>query len=271
MFLEVFKLNLKNTWLIFLVFSLTLVPLKICSGIFNIAFVESAIFTTVFMVAAACTVIFSCFSEIKIKNIDIQKNYMLGTTCALVSIAFFLCISTYFNDTSRYDFEWQPVSMSLLSILCCISFIIGSVTFFRGINFFSSAPFFIFCPSLWFGMSMILFLSIYNNHADVYEVALIAFVSLFTLYHTQVFATSSNSNIIKKMFAFGMPSILLILSKSIPVIIKYFVRGYNISDLDISVSVLELLIAIYIIGILIECRKQIKSHAQNKFCSITIK
>ena len=262
-------MNLKNTWLIFLAFTLTLVPLKICSALFTISFVESAIFTCIFMAAIASLVIFSCFSEIKLKNMDIKKNALLGIVSALISIAFFWCISTYFNDNSKYDFEWQPVVMSLLSILCCITFALNSASFFTGKNIFSGVPFFIFCPTMWFGMSMILFLSIYNNNANVYEVGLTSFLALFMVYHTQVFATSSNYNIIKQMFIFGMPSILLILANSVPVIIKYL-RGYDVSDLAISVSSLQILIALYIVGVLAESYKQINAPQEPEVRSITI-
>lgn len=262
-------MNLKNTWLIFLAFMLTLVPLKICSGIFTIAFVESAVFTVVFLLAISCIIMFSSFSEIRIKNIDIPKNMWLGTISVLISVAFFLCISSYFNDNSKYDFEWQPVSMSLLSILCCITFALNAATFFTGKNFLSGVPFFIFCPTMWFGMSMILFLSIYNNNADIYEVILTAFLSLFMIYHTQVFASSSNANVIRQMFIFGLPSVLLIFAKSVPVIIKYL-TGSQVSELSISVSSLEFLVGLYIVFVLLESYKQINAPQEPKVRSISI-
>lgn len=262
-------MNLRNSLLIFLATMVALVPLKICAGLFTLTFVESAVFTILFLAAIAGIIVCLSFSEIRIRNMDISKNVWLGSISALISVAFFFCISAYFNDTSRYDFEWQPVSMSLLSILCCITFALNAATFFTGKNMLSGVPFFIFCPTLWFGMSMVLFLSIYNNNADVYEIMMTAFLSLFAIYHTQVFATSSKYNIVKQMFIFGMPSILLIFAKCIPTIIKYF-NGSQVSNLSMAVSTLEFLIALYIIAVLAESYKQLNAPKEPEVRSITI-
>lgn len=66
-----------------------------------------------------------------------------------------------------------------------------------------------------------------------------------------------------------MPSILLILANSVPVIIKYL-RGYDVSDLAISVSSLQILIALYIVGVLAESYKQINAPKEPEVRSITI-
>lgn len=71
------------------------------------------------------------------------------------------------------------------------------------------------------------------------------------------------------MFIFGMPSILLILANSVPAIIKYL-RGYDVSDLAISVSSLQILIALYIVGVLAESYKQINAPQEPEVRSITI-
>ncbi len=116
---------------------------------------------------------------------------------------------------------------------------------------------------------MILFLSIYNNNADIYEVILTAFLSLFMIYHTQVFASSSSANVIRQMFIFGLPSVLLIFAKSVPVIIKYL-TGSQVSELSISVSSLEFLVGLYIIFVLLESYKQINAPQEPKVRSISI-
>lgn len=71
------------------------------------------------------------------------------------------------------------------------------------------------------------------------------------------------------MFIFGMPSILLILANSVPVIVKYL-RGYEVSDLAISVSSLQILVALYIVGVLAESYKQICAPQEPEVRSITI-
>lgn len=71
------------------------------------------------------------------------------------------------------------------------------------------------------------------------------------------------------MFIFGMPSILLIFAKCIPTIIKYF-NGSQVSNLSVSVSTLEFLIALYIIAVLAESYKQLNTKREPEVRSITI-
>lgn len=262
-------MNLKNLWLFFAVFLITLVPLKICSAFFTIAFVESAAFLIIFGVAIASLVVCTCLTRIKIRNIDIKQNFGLGFLSLLIAASFVWCMFTYYYDTAKYDFELQPFMMSVFSILSCLTFILLSATFFSGKNILFKFSFFIFCPVLWFALNMILFLSIYNNNADIYGVILTAFLTLFLVYHTQVFSTSSNSNIVKLMFLFGIPGIMLSLVKCVPVIVK-FINHQAVGIVSVSTCTMELLLSIYILLILIESHRQLQKSHEPVIRSVTL-
>ncbi len=220
-------------------------------------------------VCSTLLIITSIFTKIKLKNIDVRKNVALGAVCLAISGAFFWCIPAYFNDTSKYDFEWQPLLMSIFSILCFIAFIFFAVTFFRGKNILMNASFFVFCPVLWFALSLILFLSIYNNHANIVEVSMTAMLALFFVYHTQVFSTSSKANITKLMFIFGMPSVILICSHCIPVMINYF-HGNETATLTLATCTLKLLIAVYIALHIHDAYRQIEKADEPEVKSVSI-
>ena len=90
---------------------------------------------------------------------------------------------------------------------------------------------------------------------NVYDVLLMAFLALFFVYHTQVFSTSSNSNIAKLMFVLGIPTIILALIKCVPILIK-FINHQNVSNLSASTCTVEILLALYIFVTLLNTYKQ---------------
>ena len=263
-------LGLSIIWMIFATCFLALVPLKIFSSFFAIAFVESYIFLWISGAMIGATMILCCFAKIKIKNIDVRKNFFLGLISIALTVGFGWCTSTYFCDTSKYDFAWQPLLMSILSILSCITFILAAITFFTGKNMFSYASFFLFCPVLWFILLMIMYLSIYNNNPDVYEISLTAGLSLFLIYNTQIFSTSSTSNNTKLMFFFGIPSVILSACHCIPTVINYFANN-GISEVSASTCMIELLLSCYIVLILAEAHKQIHEPKEPNIRSISIR
>lgn len=263
-------MNLKNVWLFFVIFLVTLVPVKICAAFFTIPFVESSIFLIIFGAALAAIMIFIGFTKIGIKNISIEKNFGLGLLSLLISAAFVWCMFTYYYDTTfKYDFELQPFMISVFSILSCITFLLASATFFLGKNILTHVSFFIFCPILWFSLKMILYLSIYNNNPDVYDVTLTAILTLFLVYYTQVFSTSSNSNIVKLMFLFGIPGIILASVKCIPVIVK-FLNHQDVSMVSISTCTVEMLLSIYILLTLVESYRQLQKSHEPVIRSVTL-
>ncbi len=263
------KFDFKNVWLIFAGFMLTLVPLKIFSEFFDIGFVNSSAFLGVFGVGLICLMILTSLVDIRMKNISVYKNYGLGVVSILAAVSFFMCISAYFNDNSKYDFEWEPLFMSIFSILCCVTFILLAVTFFTGKNIIPKAVFFNFCPVLWFGLAMILFLSIYNNNADPYEVSLVAAMSLFLVYNTQVFSTSSKSNISKLLFVFGIPCVILSFTHCVPIILKY-INGHDITAVAISSGMVEFSLGIYAFLILIDIYRQLDKYEEPEVRSVTL-
>ncbi len=249
-------MNLKNIWLIFIVPMVAIVPFKIYSHFAQIAFIESSAFMIISMVILAAIMACICFAKTGIRNLDLNQNIPLGISGILVGASFFWCITAYATDTARYDFEWQPIILSIMAVFSCIAFVLIALTFFMGKNMFRSASFFIYCPVIWFALAMVLFLSIYNNNPNIYEILLQSLIALFLIYHTQVFSTSSNGNIVKLLYLFGIPAIVTACIKSLPILIDA-VRNQTISNqVTVATSALEFTLAIYIVLILIEAQVQ---------------
>lgn len=249
---------------------LTFVPLKVCSAFFDMPFVDSTTFIGIFGAAIVCFMILMSVMDVRMKNVTINKNYGLGIVSIMAAASFFMCISAYFGDTARYDFEWEPILMSIFSILCLVTFILVAITFFTGKNIISKVVFFNYCPVLWFGLAMILFLSIYNNNADPCEVSLVAVMALFLVYNTQVFSTASKSNISRLLFVFGIPCVILSFAHCVPVIIGY-VCGNSITNVAISSGMVEFSLGLYALLLLIDVYNQIDKYEEPEVRSLTLK
>ena len=249
-------MKLKMVWLFSGIIALIFAPLKIISSLNTLEFVESGWFMGLFFILLGMIVLFTFTSKPNATNIEIKKNIPLAIVSIIVSITFFWCISTYYNDNSQYDFEWQPVLMGIFSVLTCITFIIMAVTFFTGKNVFSKLPFFIFCPIFWFSLDMLLFLSIQNDNNDIYDITLTALLSLFFVYYTQVFATCSKLNIVKLLIGLGIPSVLLTVSKCVPVIINFANDFQSVSEVLLSNCAMEGAVSIYIVLVVIDVYTQ---------------
>lgn len=260
-------MNFKNALLFFGICFAILVPVKIYSAISAIEFVESTTFLVIFGIVAVALGIGGYFIKTPIKNIAIEKNIILGVFGALVSASFFWCISAYFNDTAtKYDGEWQPTLICILSILSFISFLLFSISHFCGKNILSKVPFFIYCPVLWFCVRMSLFLSMNISHNDPYVVITTGLFALFMVYYTQTFATTTESNNLKILFVFGLPTILFSAVTNTPVILNAIFKN-DFVESALATSVLEIIFAIYILLTFLEAQKQIENHKETVIIS----
>ncbi|MDO4199396.1 MAG: hypothetical protein Q4D57_01360 [Clostridia bacterium] len=255
-------MKLKNIWLIFCITFLILVPAKIYSSLSPVEFVESSTFLILFALGALALAICIYLSKFSLKNISIQQNTVLGGIAALIALCFLWCVPAYFGDTvTKYDFEWQPILVTVFSALSFVTFTLISVTHFMGKNIISKAPFFLYCPVLWFGFKMILFLSVNNNTTDPYDVISTGFLTLFMIYFTQTFATSTKANNIKLLFVLGLPLVLFSASSNVPVILKVWTEGAFVSS-AVATATLEILLAIYVLFTLITAHKQLENKDQ---------
>ena len=249
-------MNLKNIWLMFIVPMAAIVPFKIYSYFANIPFIESPTFVIMSTVILAALMLCICFAKTNIRNLDLNKNIPLGIAGVLVTTSFFWCITAYATDTARYDFEWQPIMLSAMAVVSFIAFLLVALTFFMGKNMFRSASFFIYCPVIWFALAMVLLLSIYNNNPDIYEILLKSLLALFLIYHTQIFSTSSNANIVKLLYLFGIPAIVTACIRALPVLIETVKNHAISSQVSVATAALEFTLAIYILLVLVEAQVQ---------------
>jgi hypothetical protein len=148
-----------------------------------------------------------------------KKNLPMGSICALVCIAFALLAIAFWKDAAPADLKKQYPIMFFLSCVASLAFAFFSFSHFTGKNKFKFLQILIFAPAVYFIFSLTLFLSFDAGTPDPYNVIAQSFLSLFFVYYTQIFVKCSNKiNIPKRLVAFGLPSILALLSFAIPAI-----------------------------------------------------
>lgn len=248
----------KLMWLLTGILTFVFVPLKVTSVFSPLEFVDSAWFAIAFFALVGIIYLLTRFSnKIQIDNLEVRRNIPLGILSVLIAVGFFFCISSYYG-ANVYDFEWQPIIMSFLSIFSLIAFLIMAFAHFTGKNLFESVVVFLFFPVLWFAFDLILFLSIQNDNSDIYDISLTAFLALFFLYYTQVYSTASKRNIIKLLISFGIPAFVLAFAKCIPTAIRYIGDYSDLpTKIEFATFIMESAAGLYVLMVVIEAFKQI--------------
>ena len=246
----------KISWIMFIVSLVTIVPIKIYSSLSQTGWERSILFAAVVTV-----LLLMCGLPLYMdKNLpelpQIRKNYLLASLCVVIALSFLWGAVACVTDVKAYD--RHPLILAILCLLSVITFIFMSICFFTGKNMFSKAQILIFPPVLWAGMLMVLFLSLSDNNIDPYNVLLKSCMLMFLLYHSQIFVTSTDRNTTRRMFMFGMPTILAAIMYNVPLIISLASSGtLSIYSTTFATCLIEGLISLYTLGLLFECQSQI--------------
>ncbi|MDR1627739.1 MAG: hypothetical protein LBR79_03090, partial [Oscillospiraceae bacterium] len=241
-------MNIKNVWILFFISLFVAVPIKIYSSLMQNSWHTQPAFIAVVLVLVGLLIvsIMLCknFSEI----MSTKRNIGISILSAALFICFILCGIYYFKDDSSYDFELQPLVMSLLSFLSSVSFLFIFLTNILKKNMFKKASFLVFGPVIWYCVKMIMFLSLSNNNPNIYDIILKSLLLLFFVYQTQIFISSTGKNIPKRLFIFGLPAVFASLIHNLSEIISGLC--FNISNLNLAINITEIFCSIYILFVL---------------------
>ena len=248
-------MNIKTVWTLFLISLFTVVPIKIYSSLMQNNWHLQPVFIAVVLVLMALLILSILLCKNFSDAINTKSNLGTAILSGILFLSFALCGVYYFQDTSHYDFELQPLLMSVISIFSSISFLFIFLSNILKKNMFTKASALVFGPVIWFCVEMLMFLSLSNNNPNIYDITLKSLLLLFFVYQTQIFISSTDKNIPKRLFIFGLPAIFASLIHNLPEIISglYF---NNISNLNLCINVTEMLCAVYVLVILLETQKQ---------------
>lgn len=250
----------KIPWIIFIFSLLTIVPINLYYSIVGSGFEKSILFFCTIAVVAAVFFVFSFLSKDKISYFRSNKNPYIGIISLIASVSFLWNALEYIVSDTSSDAFFQTLLMLILSVASAVTFVFVAFNYFLGKNMFKKAQILIFFPTLWFIIKMVSFLSISDDMPNQYNVALSTFMLLFLFNHTQIFVTSTDKNVTKRLFMFGLPAIDCSLMFCIPEIVKQMQNVETLNRLDLSMAITQLVLGVYTCFILIDIQKQIKSN-----------
>lgn len=250
-------------WIIFIASLLTITPFKIYSSMLGTGFEKSVFFAIILAAIALVFFGFVFFSKDRITTFHSSKNPYIGIVSVVLSASFLWnALSYILCDTSNNSFI-QTLLMFIFAVGSSITFILIALNYFLGQNMFKKAQIAIFFPVLWFTVKMIMFLSIEDGSPDPYNIILNSFVLLFLFYHTQIFVTAVEKNMFKKLFVFGLPSVILSLMYCIPEIASQMQSSLGLDNIKLSILSIQLILGLYIFLILIDIQRQINKNKQH--------
>lgn len=245
----------KVHWIIFILSMLTLVPIKLYSSIVGTGFEKSIIFFSLNAITLGAFFLFSFLSKDKISCFRSVKNPYIGIISLIASGVFIWNAMGLVSPSP--DTFFQNLLMLVFSIASAVTFLFIALNYFLGRNMFTKAQILIFFPTLWFIIKMVSFLSISDDMPDQYDVSLNAFMLLFLLNHTQLFVTSTDKNITKRLFMSGLPAVACSVMFCVPEIIHQMQTTETINHLELSTLVTQLVLGVYTCFVLIDIQKQI--------------
>ena len=161
-----------------------------------------------------------------------------------------------------YSMDTKIFFFGITIILSGIAFIFISSIHLTGKNIFVPTPLLALLPTIWACVRLaVLFLyysSIDNGKVDKFDIISSAFLILFFFSQSKIMAYIPGSKLVQKLFAFGLPYVLMSMLYNFPLICTIT----SINDFS-TMYVVDILLLLYIISLLItlSSHKYIDSNA----------
>lgn len=251
----------KISWIFFVISLFTIVPVKLYSTINNLGWERNPIFAIIILILfLLCGIPLYVFKDV-IEFPQLKKHFLLAIVSSFTALSFLwgtlarVIDTDVLNDNTNYF-----LIISILCLLSAVTFVFIAISFFTGKNMFMKGQFFIFPPILWCGMSMISFLSASDNSVDPYNVLLKSCMLMFLLYQSQVFVTSTDKNTTRRLFMFGLPTVISVIMYNVPLIISLVKsQALSLSSMTCATCGIELMVSLYILCLLFETQSQMEN------------
>lgn len=250
-------MKLKYSWIVFILSAILLIPVKLYSAITGSDFTignmpsstSSSTFITVTIILVLVIIIMSLIPKNVSSNITMPKNIFCGVIALLSGIA--MIISGILNLLSLlYSMDTKIFFFGITIILSGIAFIFISSIHLTGKNIFVPTPLLALLPTIWACVRLaVLFLynsSIDNGKVDTFDIISSAFLILFFFSQSKIMAYIPGSKLVQKLFAFGLPYVLMSMLYNFPLICTIT----SINDFS-TMYVVDMLLVLYIISLLI--------------------
>jgi hypothetical protein len=146
------------------------------------------------------------------------------------------------------------VIVSIFGVLAGAVLILTAYNFATAQNTFNKHPLLSLIPSLWGCVSLvtlfITYVSVVNIAENIYDTFTVIFLLLFLFSQAKMLAGIENEKSIKRIFMFGIPTVLMALVTGIPSAILVFSGTSRTSAFPVGLHLVNILTAFYVIAFL---------------------
>ena len=260
-------MKLKYTWIPFLLSLIIVLPLRLYQVIntggqlFGIDLNDNfltGVFIYIMMFFSLIIICMSLFSKKSHETINIHKNNLIGSSLFLISLStIFEAIRDiiYSGSVNAGGSAMQAVVLLVTALAAGAAFFIMGMCYMQGKNLFAKMPFLMMFPTIWLtcklGISFMNNRAISNRSPEMIAILANAFLTLFFLYNARIYILDENNNVVKKLYAFGLPAVIFSIVYALPNIYQFiFNYQYYTKTLEVS-SITMILMSLYIILMLI--------------------
>lgn len=263
-----FLMKLKYTWIPFVLSLIVLIPMQFCRFLALIgtesSFLSSRDFVYIQLALIAVFVLviisMSLLSKNVPENIKIRKNIvsaLLSTVFGLVeTYTGVIFIFNAFNGVTEGVELFKTVGVSLITLLSGIVFLVVAACYYSGRNFFEAMPAVSLIPAVWAGVRLVLLYIDHTSSASTvegtFDVLVFVFLVLFLFEHARMLSNVHEKNVIKRLFAFGLPAISMALFYYLPVLYFSLQNAENLNFHLVVICLVYISIALYILSVLVD-------------------
>ena len=261
-------MRLKYTWIPFVLSLMVLIPMRFLQFAAQIAGVESFLISRDFvyvllgLVAVFVLVIISMslLSKNVPENIKIRKNIVSAVFATISGLLMVysggVALPVAFSGALEGSEPIKIAVLGLLTLLAGVVFLLVAACYYSGRNFFEIMPVVTIIPAIWAGARLVY---IYIDHTSsastvegTFDVLVFVFLVLFLLEHARMFSNVHEKNVIKRLFAFGLPAISMALFYYLPVLYFSLQNAENLNLNLVARYLVYISLALYILSVLVD-------------------
>ena len=234
-------LDKKIIMIILGILGIVTLPVKIILEFINPNYVRSTVFAVIFSVCVFLMMILSSRLAKHEQNNSPMKNMPLAIVSFLCSCSHIWGFISYFKGPAPDDNKFQYFFLSILSILSSLFFLFVSYSHYSGKNLFKKFQILLFCPILFYLVSLTVFFSFEIGTPSAYNVAGQSLILMFLVYYSNYYVTCSKKVLKQRSFVFGIPAAIVSASYSIPALCLN-----SFGSINSVTSIVYLMTAVYI-------------------------
>lgn len=259
---------MKRAWLVLFGALFVAVPLRIFQLVFFVDydtgfFMDDGVISTsltLFLLCACAVIMFMCFREKHSpKRYPPMQNLPAGVTAGITGAAALVhSIVTIVNFAKppagmaaavSAGQKYLSIILGLVGLVAGVIWLVTAVGYFRGKNIFRDMPYFALVPPIWLCLNLVALILNYTSYANftenIYDMLTVMLMLLFVFSRAKLLAGVRLFSTGKRVYAFGLPAVLLAAITTLPNCLLPLLGKAPISGLSATFSLVLAALALY--------------------------